>query len=156
MTGRTGLQRSSGYGASPLFQSTLWEYHSHQCSTDELFKASAYLTDCYLPSPSSGSGNTKGRDEKNANASEGVTDEPTPDPTHPMHAPFNLAFRTGTPYFEWLERPQNAARLRRFGRAMTGTGAWEVPGAVIGGGYMRPNLCVCVGVGVLWGACALF
>ncbi|EMD36158.1 hypothetical protein CERSUDRAFT_51961 [Gelatoporia subvermispora B] len=70
---------------------------------------------------------------KNPNASEGAADEPTPDPTHPMHAPFNLAFRTGTPYFEWLERPQNAARLRRFGRAMTGTGAWEVPGAVIGG-----------------------
>ncbi|PCH41979.1 S-adenosyl-L-methionine-dependent methyltransferase [Wolfiporia cocos MD-104 SS10] len=52
---------------------------------------------------------------------------------HPMHAPFNLAFRTRVPYFEWLETPENAGRLKRFGRAMTGTGSWEVPGAIVGG-----------------------
>lgn len=52
---------------------------------------------------------------------------------NPMHAPFNLAFRTNAPYFEWLERRGNGGRLKRFGRAMTGTGAWEVPGAIVGG-----------------------
>ncbi|KAI0079225.1 hypothetical protein K474DRAFT_713866 [Panus rudis PR-1116 ss-1] len=52
-------------------------------------------------------------------------------PTHPMHAPFNLAFQTTKPYFEWLEQPENRGRLKRFGRAMTGTGGWEVSGAVL-------------------------
>ncbi|KAI0954308.1 hypothetical protein AcV7_007575 [Taiwanofungus camphoratus] len=50
-----------------------------------------------------------------------------------MHAPFNVAFRTRAPYFEWLEQPMNAARLHRFGRAMTGTSSWEVPGAIVEG-----------------------
>ncbi|KAI0780347.1 S-adenosyl-L-methionine-dependent methyltransferase [Trametes elegans] len=77
--------------------------------TDELFKSSAYLTDCYLPSLS------LKRDESE----------------QPMHAPFNLAFDTGIPYFEWLEKPGNEYRLKRFGPAMTGTAAWEVPGAII-------------------------
>ncbi|KAI9066168.1 S-adenosyl-L-methionine-dependent methyltransferase [Trametes sanguinea] len=76
--------------------------------TDELFKSSAYLVDCYLPSLA-----TK-KDEE-----------------HPMHAPFNVAFDTSIPYFEWLEQPGNEARLRRFGPAMTGTAAWEVPGAIV-------------------------
>ncbi|EIW56069.1 S-adenosyl-L-methionine-dependent methyltransferase [Trametes versicolor FP-101664 SS1] len=79
--------------------------------TDELFKSSAYLADCYLPSSSRKSG----EDE------------------NPMHAPFNLAFNTTIPYFEWLEQPGNESRLRRFGPAMTGTAAWEVPGAIIAG-----------------------
>ncbi|KAI0828552.1 S-adenosyl-L-methionine-dependent methyltransferase [Trametes gibbosa] len=79
--------------------------------TDELFKSSAYLADCYLPSSSK-----KGGDEDN-----------------PMHAPFNLAFNTTAAYFEWLEQPGNEARLRRFGPAMTGTAAWEVPGAIVAG-----------------------
>ena len=57
-----------------------------------------------------------------------------------MHAPFNLAFNTTTPYFEWLELPGNEARLRRFGPAMTGTAAWEVPGAIITG--RSPRTCV--------------
>ncbi|KAH9896530.1 S-adenosyl-L-methionine-dependent methyltransferase [Cubamyces lactineus] len=76
--------------------------------TDELFKASAYLADCYLAS------RTKTTGEE-----------------HPMHAPFNVAFNTPLPYFEWLEKPGNEARLRRFGPAMTGTSAWEVPGAIV-------------------------
>ncbi|KAI1792209.1 S-adenosyl-L-methionine-dependent methyltransferase, partial [Ganoderma leucocontextum] len=74
-----------------------------------LFKSAAYLTDCYLPSLS------------------GKAADDVP----PMHAPFNLAFDTKTPYFEWLERPGNEMRLKRFGPAMTGTAAWEIPGAVI-------------------------
>ena len=79
-------------------------------STDELFKSSAYLADCYLAS------STKKAGEE-----------------HPMYAPFNVAFDTSLPYFEWLEKPGNEARLRRFGPAMTGTSAWEVPGAIVAG-----------------------
>ncbi|KAI0666395.1 S-adenosyl-L-methionine-dependent methyltransferase [Trametes maxima] len=77
--------------------------------TDELFKSSAYLADCYIPSLRK----KKGEEED------------------PMHAPFNVAFDTTIPYFEWLERPGNESRLRRFGPAMTGTAAWEVPGAIV-------------------------
>ncbi|RPD56594.1 hypothetical protein L226DRAFT_480398 [Lentinus tigrinus ALCF2SS1-7] len=80
--------------------------------TDELFKSASYLADCYLPMPSS---------------------RKSTDGTHAMHAPFNVAFNTDVPYFEWLEQPGNEARLKRFGPAMTGTAAWEVPGAIIGG-----------------------
>lgn len=54
-----------------------------------------------------------------------------------MHAPMNLAFQTNAKFFEWLELPGNEYRLRRFGPAMTGTGGWEVPGAVIGGACNR-------------------
>ncbi|KAF9812909.1 hypothetical protein IEO21_05905 [Rhodonia placenta] len=68
---------------------------------------------------------------------------------NPMHAPFNLAFRTNAPYFEWLERRGNGGRLKRFGRAMTGTGAWEVPGAIVGGfpWHSLPPSAVVVDVG---------
>ena len=41
--------------------------------------------------------------------------------THEMYAPFNVAFDTRTRYFEWLERGENVFRLRRFGKAMTGS-----------------------------------
>ncbi|KAI0794881.1 S-adenosyl-L-methionine-dependent methyltransferase [Abortiporus biennis] len=81
--------------------------------TDELFKASAYLTDCYLPRP--------------------VTTSTVITVKHPMHAPFNVAFGTSKPYFEWLEEKGNEGRLKRFGKAMTGTGEWEVNNAVIDG-----------------------
>ena len=54
---------------------------------------------------------------------------------HPMYAPFNLAFGTAQPYFEWLERPDNVLRFKRFGKAMTGTSKWEVPGAILDGTY---------------------
>lgn len=50
-----------------------------------------------------------------------------------MYAPFNVAFNTKMRYFEWLEKSENAFRLKRFGKAMTGTAGWEVPGSVITG-----------------------
>jgi hypothetical protein len=50
-----------------------------------------------------------------------------------MYAPFNMAFDTGLRYFEWLEKEENVFRLKRFGKAMTGTEKWEVPGSIIGG-----------------------
>ena len=39
---------------------------------------------------------------------------------------FNVAFDTKLGYFPWLERPENKARLARFGKAVTGTRQWEV------------------------------
>ena len=82
-------------------------------STDELFKSASYLADCYLPTLSA----------------------KHPANTAAMHAPFNVAFKTNTPYFEWLETPGNEARLKRFGPAMTGTANWEIPGAIVNGAY---------------------
>ncbi|KZV68873.1 S-adenosyl-L-methionine-dependent methyltransferase [Peniophora sp. CONT] len=38
---------------------------------------------------------------------------------------FNLAMRTQTPYWGWLELPENKHRLARFGRAMGGSAGWE-------------------------------
>lgn len=54
-------------------------------------------------------------------------------PGDEMYAPFNVAFNTGMRYFEWLEKGENVFRLKRFGKAMTGTEKWEVPGSIIGG-----------------------
>ena len=39
---------------------------------------------------------------------------------------FNVAFDTKLGYFPWLGRPENKARLARFGKAVTGTRQWEV------------------------------
>ena len=47
--------------------------------------------------------------------------------------PFNLAFRTELGYFDWLELPENKARLSQFGRGMTGARLWEVAENIIGG-----------------------
>ncbi|KAI0695252.1 hypothetical protein BC835DRAFT_965073 [Cytidiella melzeri] len=66
-----------------------------------------------------------------------------------MYAPFNLAFNTKVRYFEWLEKSENAFRLKRFGKAMTGTGGWEVPGSVVTGfpWHELPHRSVVVDVG---------
>lgn len=53
--------------------------------------------------------------------------------TNEMHAPFNVAFNTNMRFFDWLEKKENEFRLKRFGKAMTGTEKWEVPGSIIGG-----------------------
>jgi hypothetical protein len=46
--------------------------------------------------------------------------------TGPVLAPtaFNLSHRTTLPYWTWLEKPENSARLARFARAMAGTEGW--------------------------------
>lgn len=43
----------------------------------------------------------------------------------PYATTFNLALRTRTPYWGWLELPENKHRLARFGRAMGGSAGWE-------------------------------
>ncbi|KIY72579.1 hypothetical protein CYLTODRAFT_449741 [Cylindrobasidium torrendii FP15055 ss-10] len=102
-------------------------------STDELQKASAYITEAYLLSPNA-----------------------TKNSENPSSAAFNFAFDCqGVGYFNWLEGEgagaptteesvspalsinqspnSNSFRLQRFGVAMTGTDCWEVPGAVLSG-----------------------
>ena len=53
--------------------------------------------------------------------------------TEQYETPFNLAFRTELGYFDWLELPENKARLSQFGRGMTGARLWEVAENIIGG-----------------------
>lgn len=75
-------------------------------------------------------------------------------PGDEMYAPFNVAFDTRLRYFEWLERKENVFRLKRFGKAMTGTEKWEVPGSIIGGACFYLVVCrvclLCGGVGFPW------
>jgi hypothetical protein len=66
----------------------------------------------------------------------GVTDDRPIFPLSPPHLPtpatgpalaptaFNLSHRTTLPYWTWLEKPENSARLARFARAMAGTEGW--------------------------------
>ncbi|KAI0749627.1 S-adenosyl-L-methionine-dependent methyltransferase [Daedaleopsis nitida] len=48
-------------------------------------------------------------------------------------APLNLAFNTPRKFFEFLELPHNARRLKRFGYAMNGTRQWEAPNGILQG-----------------------
>jgi hypothetical protein len=112
-------------------------------STDEIFKASSYLTESYAFDPT-----TKfSRDIS--------------------HAPFNRAFGTDLNFFGWLERTEgesadadegkstgekssyssaareiqeygNKFRLERFGKAMSATVGWETPGAIFQGKLIPP------------------
>ncbi len=65
-----------------------------------------------------------------------IDDRPISFPVSPPHLPtpmtgpvlvptaFNLSHRTTLPYWTWLEKPENSARLARFARAMAGTEGW--------------------------------
>ena len=55
-----------------------------------------------------------------------VPDVTASEPAQPTYTTtFNLALRTQTPYWGWLELPENKHRLARFGRAMGGSAGWE-------------------------------
>ncbi|KAA1472746.1 S-adenosyl-L-methionine-dependent methyltransferase, partial [Dentipellis sp. KUC8613] len=77
-------------------------------NTDELFKASAYLTESILPHTA-------------------PPEELTVPSTNPSPAP-PLSPRTGSHFWAWLEAPGNEARLARFGSAMGGSRGWEEDG----------------------------
>ena len=66
---------------------------SPTCSTDEVAKASSYLA-------------------------ETLKDPTTALSYDPKKAPFSRGLKTTDGFFDWLERPWNEARLRRFGPAM--------------------------------------
>ena len=109
-------------------------------STDEIFKASAYLTETY------------------------ASDAKTRQSRELIHTPFNRAFGTDAGYFAWLEGAkaagenstreqsgevsgridvnENMFRLTRFGKAMMGTAGWEKPVAIFQGKMSHvPLLC---------------
>lgn len=131
----------------------------HVCSSDELFKSAAYMTEAYYLNPT------------------------TKYSTSPTETPFNFAFRTRLPLFGWFENgapdpvdlpreitegtvklggdkeesfgvgalmrsitkftkpsessaqevhePPSKFRLERFGKAMEGTSSWESPGGIV-------------------------
>ena len=60
-------------------------------------------------------------------------DPKTKHSTQPNETALNLAIRSNKTYFPWLEEPDNAFRLRRFGSAMTGSSHWESPKAILHG-----------------------
>ncbi|KAI0737534.1 S-adenosyl-L-methionine-dependent methyltransferase [Daedaleopsis nitida] len=84
--------------------------------SDEFSKSMTFMTDALLP-----------HKQRAASICSHHSAAPTPYKT-----PFNLAFRTDLGYFEWLEQPENTARLREFGRAMTAARMWEVAENIIG------------------------
>jgi hypothetical protein len=51
----------------------------------------------------------------------------------PRDAPFNLAFGTSDPIFDWFERPENKARRVRFGIGMAGTNNMGPKDSVLAG-----------------------
>ena len=93
-------------------------------STDDFAKSVAYMTDALLPHRERAVSLRKLQDSNVTPNGTGVVRYKTP---------FNLAFRTELGYFDWLELPENKARLSQFGRGMTGARLWEVAENIIGG-----------------------
>lgn len=97
-------------------------------SGDDFFKSTAYMTDALLPWTERATSLRALRDRDGADShASAARREPK------YETPFNLAFRTELGYFDWMELPENKARLSEFGRAMTGARLWEVAENVIGG-----------------------
>ena len=76
-----------------------------------------------------------------AHLMENVTDPKTSFSKEPNTAPLQRAFNTDAPFFEILKKPENAFRFRRFGLAMMGGSAAQLPAAILQG---SPQL------GTLW------
>ncbi|KAJ7473016.1 S-adenosyl-L-methionine-dependent methyltransferase [Mycena galericulata] len=77
--------------------------------------------------------------------SDGLSNEPN-------RTAFNQAFKTDLPFFEWLDQPQQARRLARFGIAMDGGARMVDPGLILRGlnwqTYPEGSLIVDVGGGI--------
>ncbi|RPD78566.1 S-adenosyl-L-methionine-dependent methyltransferase [Lentinus tigrinus ALCF2SS1-7] len=112
---------------------------------DDFFKASAHMTDALLPWTPRATSLRKLWTKNPATT-------PEPGPEREGNLPFNLAFRTKLGYFDWMELPENKARLAEFGRAMTGARLWEVAENIVGafpwGELPKDSVVVDVGGGV--------
>ena len=64
---------------------------------------------------------------------ENVTDSTTAFSEEPNAAPVQRAFGTKSTFYEILEKPGNAFRLRRFGLAMIGTSMIQPPASILQG-----------------------
>ncbi|KDQ55518.1 hypothetical protein JAAARDRAFT_208779 [Jaapia argillacea MUCL 33604] len=97
--------------------------------TDELFKASAHLTDTFLPisinsiHPQGPVSSSSTAPATTTAATGAIASKPH---SHiPTDSPFNTAFGTKKEFFAWLEEEGNVGRMKRFGHAMVGSGSWE-------------------------------
>ncbi|KAI0761043.1 S-adenosyl-L-methionine-dependent methyltransferase [Trametes elegans] len=106
--------------------------------TDDMYKMVGYLTEWILPDQRIGPARTV--DAKgNANphgttkAEAGVTAEASTTVDIQPRTTFSLAFGTKLPIFDWMELPENNARLSRFGHAMLGTRGMETENEVLRG-----------------------
>ncbi|KAI0324802.1 S-adenosyl-L-methionine-dependent methyltransferase [Cubamyces sp. BRFM 1775] len=94
--------------------------------SDELSKSGMHLTEWLLPdvryiNPSSHYGASPEPPQHSRDDQQGIR----------HFAPFNLAYRTKLGYFDWLELPGHAHKLKRVEHSMTGTAGWEVKGEVL-------------------------
>lgn len=51
----------------------------------------------------------------------------------PSEAPWNIAFNTSKPLFEWFDQPENKDRAERFSFALAGAARMEPPNAILAG-----------------------
>ncbi|KAI0761042.1 S-adenosyl-L-methionine-dependent methyltransferase [Trametes elegans] len=108
---------------------------------DEMFKSMAYLTEWLLPDTRVGAMPTvdaqgpvhPARTEDEGAAAQGLLSNIAPSADEMHQAPFNLAFGTNQHLFEWLELPENSARLARFGHAMLSTREMETTDEILRG-----------------------
>ncbi|KAJ7277953.1 S-adenosyl-L-methionine-dependent methyltransferase [Mycena rebaudengoi] len=68
-----------------------------------------------------------------AYAFENFIDEETKYSGEPFHAPFNRAFNTELPFWEWIESPDQFDRFHRFGIGMQGVARMESANAILDG-----------------------
>ena len=129
--GRTALQplppTCTYYPCPSLLSNMLYPYFG-PLSSDELSKSGMHLTEWLLPdvryiNPSSHYDTPREPSQHSRDDQQGIR----------HFAPFNLAYRTKLGYFDWLELPGHAHKLKRVEHSMTGTAGWEVKGEVLRG-----------------------
>jgi len=131
---------------------------STRISTDDVFKSSAWLTDNHIPHFVTD--DMAVQVEPLVPVSRASSNEKSSDVASPereaeklIEAPlsgFNLARRTSTRYWGWLEAPGNEARLARFGCAMGGSQGFGENGlGRLGGTPVYSNSSQCGDLGSL-------
>lgn len=85
-----------------------------ECTLDEYFKASSYLTETMLDPATAKSDST-------------------------TQAAMNVAMRTSDDYWTFIDKPENAYRLRRFGVAMQGARVMMPEIHIVQSGKQRRN-----------------
>lgn len=72
---------------------------------------------------------------------ENVTDPKTAFSEELNTAPVQRAFNTDIPFYEIIEKPENAFRFRRFGLAMIATSTAQPPAAILQGWHVQIMCC---------------
>lgn len=71
--------------------------------------------------------------KSSAYLNEALSDPDTGDSEDVVHTPFNRAFNVDTPFWDWLEVPEQESRLKRFGLAMRGVQTLQPADAILSG-----------------------